>query len=169
MQQEQRGMHPANMLRAKQRRGARYDAPNAPHEDLLLMRRGTAYFARKLNELADPDLDEASLVRNWTRRRLVAEVSHNARSLAIALKGLRAELTDEEVAWKPDPEFAATLPAHALRYLFDHSSIHLNIEFRDLGDEDWTNDIALSPKQSVGVLQLPRKRAHFVWGMAKLL
>lgn len=43
-------------LKARQGKGARYDAPNAPAEDLLLARRGTAHFARKLMELPDAEL-----------------------------------------------------------------------------------------------------------------
>lgn len=158
--------HSADLLRARQGTGARYDAANAPHEDLLLLRRGTAYFARRLNELANLDLRERSLCQNWTRSRLVAEVCHHARHLAITLKGLRDELTDEESAWKPEPEFAATLPPHALRYLYHHSSIHLNVEFRDLGEEDWNRQITQGSDRRVCVRALPLQRAHLIWGAA---
>ncbi|WP_434054427.1 MAG: maleylpyruvate isomerase N-terminal domain-containing protein [Roseibium sp.] len=133
------------------------------------MRRGTAYFARNLNELADPDLGEASLVRNWTRRRLVAEVSLHARALAIALKELREELSDEEAAWRPDPEFAATLPPHALRYLYHHSAIHLNVEFRDLLEKNWDKQIAPNSKARVYVRTLPLQRAQLIWVAARNL
>ena len=50
-------------LRQRQGAGARYDAPNAPHDDLLLARRGAAYFARQLNRLDDTALDAPSLVQ----------------------------------------------------------------------------------------------------------
>ncbi len=69
-------------LRLRQGRGARYDAPVAPTHDLLLARRGTAYFARKLNELSDAQLDGSSLCRGRARRHVVAHVAYHARSLA---------------------------------------------------------------------------------------
>jgi maleylpyruvate isomerase len=30
-----------------------------------------------------------------------------------------------------------TLPARALRFLYTHSDIHLNVEFRDLSSSQW--------------------------------
>ena len=49
---------------------------------LLTARRGTAFFARKLNELRDADLDAPSLLPGWTRRHVIAHVSYNARAIA---------------------------------------------------------------------------------------
>ncbi|MGB0411134.1 MAG: maleylpyruvate isomerase N-terminal domain-containing protein, partial [Pikeienuella sp.] len=69
-------------LRARQGKGARYDAPNAPHDDLLLARRGAAYFARKLAELNDADLNAPSLRAGWSRRHLIAHTGYHARAFA---------------------------------------------------------------------------------------
>lgn len=150
-------------LRARQGAGARYDAPNAPAEDLLLARRGAAFFARKLNELADADFDAPSLRDGWSRRHLVADVSYRARAMAIALKGLREELTDEEAEWRPDVVLAATLPVRALRYLYEHSDVHLNVEFRDLSPEDWERQVRLGEGAPVAVRALPLLRAKEIW------
>jgi maleylpyruvate isomerase len=57
------------LLRERQGAGARYDSPIAPARDLLWARRGTAYFARKLNELSDSELDAPSRVAGWSRDR----------------------------------------------------------------------------------------------------
>src|SRR5277367_5455137 len=54
-------------LRERQGAGARYDAPTAPAADLLLARRGTAYFARQLNALSDIELDGPSALAKQTR------------------------------------------------------------------------------------------------------
>ncbi|WP_373325284.1 maleylpyruvate isomerase N-terminal domain-containing protein [Paenarthrobacter ureafaciens] len=51
-------------------------------EDLLQARRGTAFFARKLNELSDEELDGGTRLPGWTRRHLVAHVGYNARAIA---------------------------------------------------------------------------------------
>ena len=50
---------------------------------LLQARRGTAFFARKLNELPDAaELDGGTLLSGWTRRHVVAHVGYNARAIA---------------------------------------------------------------------------------------
>ncbi len=149
-------------LRARQGAGARYDAPNAPSEDLLLARRGAAFFARKLNELSDADFDAPSLRDNWSRRHLVAHVSYHARAIAIALKGIREGLTEEEAEWRPDVTLATTLPVRALRYLYEHSDVHLNVEFRDLLPEHWEAEIDMNGRP-VPVRSLPLLRAREMW------
>lgn len=150
-------------LLARQGGGARYDASNAPAEDLLLARRGTAYFARKLNDLPDSKLGMDSLVSGWTRRHVIADISYHARTLAIALKGIRETLTAEEANWEPDVALAATLPARALRHLYAHSVVHLNVEFRDLKESDWDQSISLPTGLSVPIRNLPFLRGQTVW------
>ena len=159
-------------LRARQGVGARYDAETAPVTELVWARRGTAYLARKLNELADDDLDQ--LGRGGVSRRIViARIAYQARALAQMLEGLRTHVE------KPMPGAsgvfdselvdARTLPAHALRYLFAHSEIHLNVEWRDLPDEGWSNILrhvsgwAFTPADTVLL------RARTVWGGALAL
>ena len=150
-------------LRRRQGKGARYDAETAPAEDLLLARRGAAYFARMLNELSDRAFDAPSLRDGWTRRHLVAYVSHRARALALALKGMREGLTREEAGWRPDIELAATLPVAALRHLYTHSDVHLNVEFRDLTGEHWEGEVVLPDGVRLPVRETPMLRARDVW------
>jgi maleylpyruvate isomerase len=150
-------------LQVRQGEGARYDASNAPAEDLLLVRRGTAYFARELNNLSDAQLDGGSLVSGWSRRHVIADISYHARAMAIALKGIRETLTPEEANWEPDVELAATLPARALRHLYAHSVVHLNVEFRDLKKEDWDKTISLSEGDAIPIRTLPFLRGQKVW------
>ena len=63
---------------------ARTDQATDPglQEELLQARRGTAFFARKLNELTDAELDGDSLLPGWTRRHVTAHVGYNARAIA---------------------------------------------------------------------------------------
>ena len=67
-------------LRTRQGIGARCDVPSAPHEDLLLARRGTTYFAWKLNELSDIEIYGPSLGPYWTRAYVVAQICYEART-----------------------------------------------------------------------------------------
>ena len=154
-------------LRARQGSGARYDADAAPHDDLLLARRGTAFFARKLNELRDDDLWGSSARDGWTRRHVIAHVAYHARALAHVVAG---ERTGAPVPMYPsaaarDTEIAggATLPARALRHLFDHTVKHLDVEWRDLPDAGWGASVILMDGPVVPVSDLPRLRAVELW------
>jgi len=103
------------LLRERQGAGARYDAPTAPAADLLLARRGTAYFARQLNGLTDAELTGPSAIAGWARSRVVVGVAFQARWLArlaaAARLGLEVETIVEPELFLEDIELAATLPA----------------------------------------------------------
>lgn len=134
-------------LQSRQGRGARYDAEAAPARELAWVRLGTAYFARKLNELSDQALLEPSALPGLDRASIVAAVSYRARALALIAEQARTgePVSDEAESFVPsDPAalaqeiaLAATLPARALRNLFQHSEIHLNVEWRDLDSAAW--------------------------------
>jgi len=153
-------------LRQRLGKGARYDAAAAPARELALARRGTAYFARKLNELNDEALDGASLIPGWTRRHVVALVGYHARWLALAIEEMRTGMPVE----LPDPDeqaeqitLGATLPTRALRNLFDHAEVHLNVEWRDLTDADWEKSIRSLDGGTVAVGETAWQRARAIW------
>jgi maleylpyruvate isomerase len=161
------------LLRERQGAGARYDAPTAPAADLLLARRGTAYFARQLNGLTDAELTGPSAIAGWARSRIVVGVAFQARWLArlaaAARLGLEVETIVEPELFLEDIELAATLPAHALRYLFQHSGVHLNVEWRDLPDEGWTRTVRSLDGRSVRIDATPLMRAGEIWKAAATL
>ena len=150
-------------LRARLGPGARYEAETAPAEELLLARRGAAFFARLLTALPDAALAQPAREGHGSRAHVVAAISLQARLVAIALKGLREGLTEEEAEWRPDIALAVTLPARALRSLYSHSDVHLNVEFRDLRAEDWEREIEIDGIGSVAVRALPMLRARDLW------
>lgn len=130
--------HARRDLRARLGEGARYDAKDAPHSDLLTARRATANFARFLNELAEPDL-------TIERRRCLARVGYEARATARGIEQIASpdgEVFD--IDWHV--ERGITLPDRALRALFQHSSIHLNVCWRDLRSADWDQTISIGSK-----------------------
>lgn len=154
-------------LHARQGLGARYDAANAPAHELLLARRGTAYFARKLNELTDDDLNLPSLHSNWDRRHLVAHIGYHARALVRLLEGARMgkpQKMYDSVA-KRDAEIAlgATLPSRALRGLFHHSEVHLNVEWRDLDAVVWDVNVTTFEGCDIQVRDTALLRAKEIW------
>lgn len=157
-------------LRARQGKGARYDAPAAPHEDLLLARRGAAYFARKLGELSDDELSAPSMRTGWSRRHLIAHVGYHARAMAELVESVRTG--SPQPAYPADTDrlaeidLGATLPARALRSLVHHATIHLDVEWRDLTDSGWDATIALPDGSQATARDTPRLRAQLVWQSA---
>lgn len=154
-------------LRLRQGSGARYDSSAAPAEGLLLARRGASYFARKLGELSDVDLAAPSRVPDWSRAHVVAQISYQARHLARLVEAARLgkpmETLSELENQNEDVAFGATLPAQALRNLFEHSKIHLDVEWRDLSATGWDANVTCLDKSVVSVRRTPMMRAGAIW------
>lgn len=126
-------------LRARQGQGARYEAPEAPAAELALVRLGTAFFARKLNELPDAGLSAPSALPGKSRAQVVAGVALQARAICWQIEGDGEGAQDAwSAAYLEDVDSCATLPPRALRHLFDHTAIHLNVVWRDLPGLAWT-------------------------------
>ncbi|WP_226549277.1 maleylpyruvate isomerase N-terminal domain-containing protein [Celeribacter naphthalenivorans] len=150
-------------LKERLGKGARFDAPNAPAEDLLLARRGTAYFARKLMELSDDDLYAPSAISGLSRAHIIVRVSYEARYQALALEALDKGEVLELPQELPSLELAATLPARALRHLFQHSEVHLNVCWRDLSEAQWDAVLTLADGTQTTPRALPLLRAKGIW------
>lgn len=108
----------------------------------------------------------------WTRRHVVAHVGYHARGLARLVKVAREGGFREEV----DPDIplesvdhGATLPAHALRYLFQHSAVHLNVEWRDLTGIGWRAHVQDLESRTVEISRTPMRRALEIWRCALAL
>ncbi|MEM8754408.1 MAG: hypothetical protein AAGF90_15630, partial [Pseudomonadota bacterium] len=78
--------------------GARFDAPEAPARDLLLVRRATSDLARRLAASPDDELAARDGIGSPTGL-AIAELAVAARRLAIALAAVRGASTD-----RPHPE-----------------------------------------------------------------
>ncbi|MGY4544291.1 maleylpyruvate isomerase [Arthrobacter sp. UYNi723] len=148
---------------------ARHDKTTDPRlqEELLQARRGTAFFARKLNELSDTELDGHSLLPGWTRRHVVAHVGYNARAIARlvewAATGVETPMYSSSEARNHEIEFGATLSPIALRNLFDHSAVHLNVEWRDLPEEAWHHKVKTAQGRIVPAEETVWMRTREVW------
>jgi maleylpyruvate isomerase len=69
----------------------------------------------------------------------------------------------------PSLDLAASLPARALRHLFEHSAIHLDVCWRDLPGPAWEASVDLAGQGMVPVRDLPRLRAVNLWRHALAL
>ncbi|WP_104174696.1 maleylpyruvate isomerase family mycothiol-dependent enzyme [Arthrobacter sp. Y81] len=136
-------------------------------EALLQARRGTAFFARKLNELTDAQLDGDSLLPGWTRRHLTAHIGYNARAIARlvewAATGVETPMYASTEARNHEIEFGATLSPIALRHLFDHSAVHLNVEWRDLPEDAWHHKVKTAQGRTVPAEETVWMRTREVW------
>ncbi|CAN7350416.1 maleylpyruvate isomerase family mycothiol-dependent enzyme [Arthrobacter sp. LjRoot78] len=148
---------------------ARHDQTTDPVllEGLLQARRGTAFFARKLNELSDADLDGDSLLPGWTRRHVTAHIGYNARAIARLIEwaatGVETPMYASTSVRDHEINFGATLPPIALRHLFDHSAVHLNVEWRDLPAEAWHHKVKTAQGRIVPAEETVWMRTREVW------
>ncbi|PYI38726.1 maleylpyruvate isomerase [Arthrobacter psychrolactophilus] len=148
---------------------ARHDLTTDPglQDALLQARRGTAFFARKLNELSDDELDGASLLPGWSRRHLAAHIGYNARAIARLIEwaatGVETPMYSSPAARTQEIDFGATLIPIALRNLVDHAAIHLNVEWRDLPDEKWSNQVKTAQGRTVPASETVWMRTREVW------
>ena len=81
----------------------------------------------------------------------------------LGLAALRGQTLDEAFDWDPDIDLTATLPPRALRHLFDHAHVHVNVEWRDLATADWANMVTLPTAERLAARGLPGRQARLLW------
>ncbi|UQN28975.1 maleylpyruvate isomerase family mycothiol-dependent enzyme [Brachybacterium kimchii] len=154
-------------LRERLGSGARYDSSDAPSRELAWARSGTAYFARVLNRLTDDELYEPSLMEGWTRAHVVAHVGYNARALTRLVEwartGVETPMYRSTAQRGREIERGSTLPARALRNLFAHAEVHLNVEWRDLEEGQWEHEVVTAQGRTVAVRETAWMRTREVW------
>jgi maleylpyruvate isomerase len=149
--------------------GARTDRVSDPQlaAQLLLARRGHAFFARKLNELRDEEFAAPSRVPGWSRAHVIAHVGYHARAMARLIEGAaagaEARMYDSPHQHAEEVSFGATLPVEALRNLVAHAAVHLNVEWRDLPESAWRRPVVLDDGAVVAASETVRLRAREVW------
>ncbi|GGC96274.1 maleylpyruvate isomerase [Tersicoccus solisilvae] len=135
--------------------------------ELLTARRGTAFFARKLGELSYADMDEPSLLPGWNRRKLIAHVGYNARAISRlvewAATGVETPMYPDREYRNREIDFGATLQPIALLNLFDHSAVHLSVEWRDLPAAKWSAQVRTAQGRTVPVSETVWMRTREVW------
>jgi maleylpyruvate isomerase len=148
---------------------ARLDLTQDPDllDALLVARRGTAFFGRKLNELPDASLGGASLLEGWTRAHVIAHVGYNARALARLVEwantGIETPMYSSPEARNEEILFGATLNPIALRNLYEHSAIHLNVEWRDTPEAAWSHQVKTAQGRTVPASETVWMRTREVW------
>ncbi|MFW0873054.1 maleylpyruvate isomerase family mycothiol-dependent enzyme [Rhodococcoides corynebacterioides] len=136
-------------------------------EQLLLARRGTSYFAQRLGELSDADLDGGTLLDGWTRRHLVAHVGYNAAALCRlmdwAATGTETPMYESAEQRGREIHEGATSPAAALRNLFDHTVARLDEKWRNAPTAAWGAQIRTAQGREVLASETAWMRTREVW------
>lgn len=135
--------------------------------ELLLARRGQAYFSRKLNELANDEFAESSLLPGWSRAHVVAHVGYNARAVARLVSwaetGIETPMYESPTQRNTEIELGATLSTRALRHLSDHAAVHLDVSWRDLAADRWSHQVKTALGRTVPVSETVWMRTREVW------
>ncbi|MGJ9374202.1 maleylpyruvate isomerase family mycothiol-dependent enzyme [Nesterenkonia sp. CF4.4] len=148
---------------------ARHDLTTDPEiqEQLLTVRRGTAFWHRKVHELSDAELDGPTLLSGWTRRHLIAHVGYNARAIARlvlwANTGVETPMYASPEVRDQEIELGATMPARALRHLDDHAAVSLNVEWRDTPADLWSTIVRTAQGREVPLSETVWMRTREVW------
>ncbi|WP_040691031.1 maleylpyruvate isomerase family mycothiol-dependent enzyme [Nocardia vinacea] len=136
-------------------------------ERLLIAHRGTAYFARRLAELTDDELDGGTLLPGWTRRHLVAHVGYNAaalcRLLDWAASGVETPMYESPEQRSREIEEGATLPPAAIRNVFTHTAARLGERWRNLPASAWDAFVRTAQGRTVPASETAWMRAREVW------
>ncbi|WAM11888.1 maleylpyruvate isomerase family mycothiol-dependent enzyme [Rhodococcus sp. JS3073] len=136
-------------------------------ERLLIARRGTAYFAQRLAEVSDSDLDGETLLSGWSRRHLVAHVGYNAaalcRLLDWAASGVQTPMYASAEQRGREIAEGATLSAAALRNLFDHTVARLDEKWRTLPASAWDAQVRTAQGRTVPASETAWMRTREVW------
>lgn len=136
-------------------------------ERLLIARRGTAYFAQRLAELTDAELDEPTALDGWSRKHLVAHVGYNAaalcRLLDWAATGVETPMYESAEQRGREIEEGSTLTAAALRNLFTHTVARLDEKWRNLPASAWSAEVRTAQGRLVPVSETAWMRTREVW------
>lgn len=136
-------------------------------ERLLIARRGTAFFAQRLTELTDAQLDADSLLDGWTRKHLVAHLGYNAAGLCRlmdwAATGVETPMYASAEQRAKEIADGASLSAAALRNLFDHSVARLDEKWRNLPASAWDADVRTAQGRTVAASESVWMRTKEVW------
>jgi len=148
---------------------ARHDQATDPTvlEALGTVRLGTSYFRRALSRLSDDEFDGPSLLPGWSRRHLVAHVGYNARAVARlvtwAATGVETPMYSSPQARQEEIDLGATQRPDALRSLCEHAAIDLDVRWRDLPDERWSEEVITAQGRTVPVSETLWMRTREVW------
>jgi maleylpyruvate isomerase len=125
-------------------------------------------FLRRLNELTDAQLLEPAHSVPWNRAHVVADIAYHARALCGQIEAVAAGSPTPPTYESPDERkdavmLGGTLPPRALRHLFEHAAIHLDVVWRDLPGPLWATEAPDEQGNSRSLSRTAFDRAVVLW------
>ncbi|WP_026549228.1 maleylpyruvate isomerase family mycothiol-dependent enzyme [Arthrobacter sp. Br18] len=143
-------------------------APDPALPDALRQaRQGTAFFARKLEELSDAEFDGASLLPGWSCRHVVAHIAYNARAIsrlvAWAATGVETPMYPSMEVRNDEIASGATLTPVTLRELFRDSAEQLDADWDNLPAKAWLHTVRTVQGREVPATASVWMRSRELW------
>lgn len=138
-----------------------------PDQALEWVADGTRRLLGALAKLADPELDEATLLPGWNRRHLLAHVANNASALRNlvhwATTGEERPMYASNEQRAADIEAGAQAPAGELRDLVATTASALWADLTGMPDKAWSAQILTAQGVSRSAAEIPWMRVREVY------
>ena len=136
-------------------------------ERLTITRRGTAYFAQRLTELADDEFDAQTLLPGWSRRHVVAHIGYNAAALCRlmdwAATGVETPMYESGEQRAHEIDTGARAAPAALRQSFFRTANQLDSKWRHHPQLAWSAVVRTAQGRQVPASEAVWLRAREVW------
>jgi len=134
---------------------------------LAIVRQGVTFFEEQLNTLSDAQLDEPSLLPDWSRRHVVAHVGYNALAIARLVSwaetGVEIPMYESRAVRDAEIVSGAALPADALRKLSMHAGMLLDSAWANLPEEKWSAEVQTAQGRTVPATETIWMRTRELW------
>ena len=136
-------------------------------DDLRLVRQGTAFFAKSLDELPDDEFVLPSLLPGWKRSHVIAHVGYNALALR-NLMGWAATGTERPMYETPEArdleiERGSALSPHELRTLYRQSAAELDAAWAAMTATTWNSEVRVRSGRMIPASKTLWMRSREVW------
>jgi len=134
---------------------------------LAIVRQGVTFFEGRVNELSDAQLDEPSVLPDWSRRHVVAHVGYNALAIARLVSwaetGVETPMYESRAVRDAEIVSGAALSADALRKLSMHAGMLLDSAWVNLPEEKWSAEVQTAQGRTVAASDTIWMRTREVW------
>lgn len=148
---------------------ARHDLTTDPalQAEFVQPRLSTAFFARTLAELDDVELDDTSLLPDWSRRHVVSHIAYNAQAVARlaewARTGLETPMYESVAVRNQEIEDGTKLRPTDLRAFFDESATQLETAWNALPADAWAHPVRTVHGREMLAFDTVWMRARELW------
>jgi maleylpyruvate isomerase len=134
---------------------------------LVLALQGTARASAQLTAVTDDQLDEDSLLPDWTRKHVAAHLSYNAKALGRLLDwaatGVPNPMYDSMSQRNAEIAQGAALPGATVRQLYASTAAQLTDKWQTLPQNAWAAEVLTAHNRVVPASETIWMRTREVW------